>query len=284
MELLIAGTLVVIKTSDKKKKKFVEYSNRKSMIKFFQRIRRKLISEGNSKRYLTYALGEIFLVMIGILLALQVNNWNEERKQRNLETQYLEQLTIDLANDTVYYNDKFSMYSGAYASVRKFIQEIYKTQESREEIKKLLGYLDLSTDPLRTHNPTYLELTSTGNLGIIEPPALKSSISNYYRLNEQFASQIEEFNATSNQLAVEALIIASGTLKYVVQLGDDPSAYNDNEWKYFNEPSSKEFQSLETLALIVQNRNNEFLNYFDQLNRNAKDLISKINEKLDNKK
>ncbi len=254
------------------------------MLKFFRKIRRKLAGDGNLKRYLIYAVGEIFLVMVGILLALQVNNWNEKRKQRILETQYLEQLTIDLAFDTTYYNNRISMYSQAYSSTRKFILEIYKTQESREEIRNLLIHLDLSTDPLITHNPTYLELTSTGNLGIIKPPVLKSYISNYYRLNEQFASQIEEYNITSNQLSVEVFIIASGTLKYYMQLNDDPSVYNDNEWKFFNEPSSKEFQSLETLALIIQNRNNEFLNYFDQLNKNAKDLISKINEKLEHKK
>ena len=50
------------------------------MLKFFRRIRQKLIHEGNPKRYLIYATGEIFLVMIGILLALQVNNWNGQRK------------------------------------------------------------------------------------------------------------------------------------------------------------------------------------------------------------
>ena len=49
------------------------------MIKFFRKIRRKLIDEGNLKRYLLYAFGEIFLVVIGILIALQINNWNQNR-------------------------------------------------------------------------------------------------------------------------------------------------------------------------------------------------------------
>ena len=51
------------------------------MIKFFRHIRRKLLSESRFSRYLLYAIGEIALVMIGILLALQVNNWNEHRKE-----------------------------------------------------------------------------------------------------------------------------------------------------------------------------------------------------------
>lgn len=50
------------------------------MLKFFRKIRRKLLYEGNLKRYLIYAVGEIMLVVIGILIALQVNNWNERSK------------------------------------------------------------------------------------------------------------------------------------------------------------------------------------------------------------
>lgn len=50
------------------------------MLKFFRRIRRKLLDKGNLKKYLIYASGEILLVVVGILIALQVNNWNEARK------------------------------------------------------------------------------------------------------------------------------------------------------------------------------------------------------------
>ncbi len=50
------------------------------MLKFFRRIRRKLLDQGNVKKYLIYAFGEIILVVVGILIALQVNNWNEARK------------------------------------------------------------------------------------------------------------------------------------------------------------------------------------------------------------
>ena len=49
------------------------------MIKFFRKIRFRLMSENKTGKYLKYALGEILLVMIGILLALQVNNWREDR-------------------------------------------------------------------------------------------------------------------------------------------------------------------------------------------------------------
>jgi len=66
------------------------------MLKFFRTIRKKLIEEDNVRKYLLYAIGEILLVVIGILIALQVNNWNEERKKTNRENQLLAQLTEDV--------------------------------------------------------------------------------------------------------------------------------------------------------------------------------------------
>ncbi|MDZ7805794.1 MAG: DUF6090 family protein [Gracilimonas sp.] len=67
------------------------------MLKFFRTIRKKLIEEDNVRKYLLYAIGEILLVVIGILIALQVNNWNEDRIQRDQETHYLEKLAEEMA-------------------------------------------------------------------------------------------------------------------------------------------------------------------------------------------
>ena len=69
------------------------------MIKFFRKIRQNLLSEGKTGKYLKYAIGEIILVMIGILLALQVNNWNENRKAKIREKALLVNLTANLYID-----------------------------------------------------------------------------------------------------------------------------------------------------------------------------------------
>ena len=66
------------------------------MINFFRKIRRKLIDERNLKSYLIYAIGEIFLVVIGILIALQINYWNENRKDRELEKHLLNNLVENI--------------------------------------------------------------------------------------------------------------------------------------------------------------------------------------------
>lgn len=58
------------------------------MIKFFRIIRQQLLSQNRFSKYLLYAIGEILLVMVGILLALQVNNWNEDKKLKVKKESY----------------------------------------------------------------------------------------------------------------------------------------------------------------------------------------------------
>jgi hypothetical protein len=65
------------------------------MIKFFRRIRQQLLSENKFSKYLIYAIGEIFLVVIGILIALQINNWNQQRIQNKNEQLALKNLKQD---------------------------------------------------------------------------------------------------------------------------------------------------------------------------------------------
>jgi len=71
------------------------------MITFFRRIRQKLIDSGSVTKYLLYAIGEILLVVIGILIALQVNNWNEERKEIATEKVIVESAIESLRRDSV---------------------------------------------------------------------------------------------------------------------------------------------------------------------------------------
>ncbi|MCW5898559.1 MAG: hypothetical protein KIT10_04755 [Flavobacteriales bacterium] len=69
------------------------------MIRFFRSIRQSLLAQGRITRYLTYAVGEILLVVIGIFLALQLNNWNAERKRDQQELGLLAEMRENLAMD-----------------------------------------------------------------------------------------------------------------------------------------------------------------------------------------
>ena len=80
------------------------------MLRFFRQIRLNLMTHNNSQRYLLYALGEIFLVVIGILIALQVNNWNEDRKNRRYEVMALAEIRKAIIADLEFFENHYLKY------------------------------------------------------------------------------------------------------------------------------------------------------------------------------
>ena len=93
------------------------------MIKFFRKIRQNLLMENKTGKYFKYAIGEIVLVVIGILIALSINNWNERNKQIKVEIKILKELELALASDIR--NLKFNVRS--YKNVKRAL-EIIKEQ------------------------------------------------------------------------------------------------------------------------------------------------------------
>lgn len=143
------------------------------MIRFFRNIRQKLAAENKVASYLRYATGEIILVMVGILLALQVNNWNEARKERNNEIKYLKNLKLDLKTDLVNLDSMIVDRRNKIASAIT-LQKIQppKTIDQLKSFYELLWnvYGWTSFTP-RTN--TLDELISSGNLNIIKNDSIK---------------------------------------------------------------------------------------------------------------
>ena len=92
------------------------------MIKLFRKIRQNLLSEGKTSKYLKYALGEIVLVVIGILIALQINNWSENRKETRKEIKLAEQLLTDARADSIFFKSRIA------TNLRYAFQEPHKFQ------------------------------------------------------------------------------------------------------------------------------------------------------------
>ena len=92
------------------------------MIKFFRKIRQKLLSENKLSKYLIYAIGEIILVVIGILIALQINNWNEARKDRIYEIKMLSEISSSLKSDVVYFKEMIKTFDDLYDTSDYFME------------------------------------------------------------------------------------------------------------------------------------------------------------------
>ena len=97
-------------------------------MKLFRSIRQALIKERNLKRYLLYALGEILLVMIGISLAFQVNNWNDNRIKKEAETRYYENIKEQIVDDKALIQSEMK-YNNHYMAQFKYANEILEVND-----------------------------------------------------------------------------------------------------------------------------------------------------------
>ena len=149
------------------------------MIKFFRKIRQKLIEQSKVRSYLLYAIGEVILVVIGILIALQINNWKEKKTDRLIEQKILNSLLIDINADieTITY-----MIEGDSLLVEsnKRLIAILKNEQSEysSDFEEMFGEMN-RYDTFYPNNLGYESLKSKGLL-IVKNDRLKLLIINLY--------------------------------------------------------------------------------------------------------
>ena len=149
------------------------------MIKFFRHIRKSLLMENKTGKYLKYAIGEIILVMIGILLALQVNNWNEKRLAKKQVYGYLINLTEDLKSDIIQYDYNISGYEIDKANNSQIlINDDYKKLEVDSILTLTQGYWMLN----QTSDQTFQKIKSAGLLETLGTPEINKAVNDYYNL------------------------------------------------------------------------------------------------------
>lgn len=151
------------------------------MIHFFRKIRQNLLSENRISKYLVYAIGEIILVMIGILLALQFNNWNTQSENNKKERWYLINIVEDLEYQRVILKDMRDLNIESI-NIGKYLLKNYMETKSFLEIDSFNEKLNILMTSYRypNTNNTYSELISSGQFGLITDKTLSIDIVNYY--------------------------------------------------------------------------------------------------------
>ena len=157
------------------------------MIKFFRQMRLNLIAEGKSSKYLKYAIGEIILVVIGILIALQINNWNQERKELRTEKEIISQLITE-----------FETASLELTGDMKARNEIIKVSERLTQIHLSVDNISFSRDSIdhiltqlmraRFYTPSHPGLTdlqSSGRFDLISSDTLKLYLLDYLQAKDR---------------------------------------------------------------------------------------------------
>jgi len=161
------------------------------MIKFFRKIRQKLLTENKFSKYLIYAIGEIVLVVIGILIALSINNWNQDRLEHKETKVLLGNLSLDIEENIKNLKDQQNLFK-----IRKdwadFILKSLDDQKVEDSTMFItaitrVGWIMDYSQML----PTYTEIISSGKLSYIKSENLKKALADYQskvELNRQILS------------------------------------------------------------------------------------------------
>jgi hypothetical protein len=173
------------------------------MIKFFRRIRQQLLTQNKFSKYLLYAMGEIVLVVIGILIALQINNTNEARKVRKQELHYLENLKTDLKLNITELDEYIAVRNNRIESAHKVLEYF--------EGKPLTDLNDFAFhttniyiwQKFSQHDNTFQELVNSGNLALISNDSIKNGLLNLQALYKKLKNEEAHFRYDAEVLLYE---------------------------------------------------------------------------------
>ncbi len=194
------------------------------MINFFRKIRYNLMEQNKTGKYLKYAIGEIVLVVIGILIAISINNWNENRKLDNSIQIYYQQLLVDIQTDKNYYNNLINWLESNITLFNNY-KDIYK--EPNLTISKVIEGIfnnSFSVYDIQAKTSTIKTLINTGSIQFIKP-ILRDKLTTYYGSQTQIIEISQANNADANNI-LQSVAMNSATPEFLSRLKNQPELMN----------------------------------------------------------
>ena len=193
------------------------------MKKFFRKIRQNLLSEGKTGKYLKYAIGEIVLVVIGILIALSINNWNEKRLNKILSREFHERLADELDATSNRFSSDEKRAEQLVEYIGKTVAILKKgilTETGKDTLNfTLQNYFQFVR--IEGKLKTFQEMESTGNLGLIYNKELKSQTLEYLAFLEAISKMYDQLaNQVNNTEIIDrhvTIVMEAGTINSTLE-------------------------------------------------------------------
>jgi len=232
-------------------------------MKLFRKIRQTLIKEGSLKKYLLYAIGEIFLVMIGISLAFQVNNWNDGRLQRNAEIRYYENIRDQIVDDKELIQGQVR-YNNRHTAQFKYANEIIETNDRTKMdtlgviLRNLTNYSDFEGE-----GNIYETMVNSGEIKLLQ--------------NHNIVEGIREIEERYNYMNRMESIHYDVMMNHVALLTFPVLKFSDNQIKKPDLVYNYEFQNIILILIqIMEEKNRTYTSALDKI----ESTISYIDKEL----
>ena len=259
------------------------------MIKFFRHIRQNLIMENKTGKYFKYAFGEIILVVIGILIALQINNWNTSRLNDIKEKQYLNNIIDDIKTQRLLVEDQVTHNSKMRQQCEKALIHLSSNHRDADSLNVYLT--DITRKKYEVNDTTFKDLKSSGNILLIKDSDLKKKIISFYKYLDYSSLVIQISNETSiaefrdllvtknvvNMNYTDSLKVAGGIdfslksieIPWAKKLQEDKMNDKDyllmllNHISQRGRTSSVHLDIMQSMALRIENMESDIENYLE---------------------
>ncbi|GAA4281471.1 DUF6090 family protein [Gaetbulibacter aestuarii] len=238
------------------------------MLKLFRNLRKRLLSESKFSNYILYAIGEIVLVVIGILIALSINTWNENTKNKASENAYLNDLVKDFVINLQLSNRNIDKIEKTIPKLIALLEQ--SAMEAPTIALDSLNAAFTLINDMPSYNSTdrvYNNLIGSGDFKLISNAELKKEIGNYYKAVDlvklvQNTHELELVNSFQPYI-MDHLDFQAVTL---LRVNDFPIPPAVEENKILDVLKDRKFRNIITLKLTIltdllhQNRNLEKIN------------------------
>ncbi|GAA4816686.1 DUF6090 family protein [Litoribaculum gwangyangense] len=253
------------------------------MIKLFRKIRQKLLVKNSFKKYFLYAIGEIILVVIGILIALQVNNWNSNRLEQKNMNSILEAIKLDLQTD-IKETTRLNKFNQTYLNFRRQILMLKNFDTLPLDTLTLI--MRKRTSQYTLNLAAFNKLTNQGFTKLSKNDTLNKKLYHYYSVIKEKSEEMNNWERNSTSQEYENLL-SLGNIEI------DAKHYNITEME--NIPTFQDSISLrDNIIKVITSidgrnllksevfRKIRLIYFFDNRNQFATDLISEIDKELSN--
>jgi hypothetical protein len=245
------------------------------MINFFRKIRQNLLSEGKIGKYFKYAVGEIVLVVIGILIALQINTWNGEKKNRAYELKMLAEVKSTLQNDIEYFewmierthqvDSTINLLSEQIISKSTFIDSLYLNKQSK------WNYLRMGT--IFRHNSGPYQAIQSSGIDKISNDSLRNNLINFYDFIYPFYKELITGTGKDYDNQMNTLKSFRGKTEVLK---------NQDHYDYIQKYSEDLLQNQKFITVLseIQKRTEDTTYFYEDLIPQIQDLVNQISNEI----
>ena len=217
------------------------------MFKIFRSIRRRLLDENKTSKYFQYAIGEVVLIVIGIMIALQISSWSEQKHRLELERNFLQRFITDLSDDLAYFEGEIENAKVGLEAVKEAVALINR-ENVEEDFYRYNTLYDIAY--LYGFNPqfsTYEELESTGQLSLIRDNGLRLAIQKHYAGYDRMTLEFDHLFVWRKNVTY-GYDAETSNLKYTTWNKEifPPETRSERDWEFMNDPDHPEFKKTET--------------------------------------